>query len=138
MPTSARKGTRVARVRLLVADQNPEIRQTLIDLLQESCEIVATVEQGGAIFDVLDAASPDVILLGVAFTETSGFEIARRLRQSGCKAKVIIVSLHESSDLVRAALATGASGYVFISRLLDDLPAAIDAVRGGQIFTPPA
>ena len=110
----------------------------MIDLLQENCEIVAMLEEEETIFDVVGAVDPDVILLGVAFDGTTGFEIARRLRQSGCKAKVIIVSLHESRDLVRAALATGASGYVFISRLLDDLPAAIEAVCEGQIFTPPS
>jgi len=126
----------VARIRVLIADHNPAIRQTLVELLQENCEIVATVEDGQAIFDVLGGIHPDVILLGVAFSRTTGFEIARRLRQSGCQAKVIIISLHESRDLVRAALATGASGYVFISRLLDDLPAAIHAVCEGQVFTP--
>ncbi len=97
---------------------------------------MATVEDEAAIFDVLDEGNPDVVLLGVAFNGTSGFEIARRLRQSGCAAKVIIISLHESRELVRAALAKGASGYVFISRLLDDLPAAIQAVSEGQVFTP--
>ncbi len=126
----------MARVRLLIADQNSAIRQTLVDLLQEDCDIVATVDDGCEIFDVLGSANPDVILLGVGFNGTTGFGIARRLRQSGCEAKVIIISLHESTDLVRAALATGASGYVFISRLLDDLPDAIRAVSDGQVFTP--
>jgi two-component system, NarL family, response regulator DegU len=108
----------------------------LLDLLQEECDIVATVEEEAGIFDLLASANPDVVLLGVSFSNTTGFEIARRLRQSGCAAKVIIISLHESRDLVRAALAKGASGYVFISRLLDDLPAAIHAVSEGHTFTP--
>jgi DNA-binding NarL/FixJ family response regulator len=126
----------VARVRFLIADQNPAIRQTLVDLLQEDSHLIETVDDCESIFRVLPAVAPDVILLGVSFDEASGFDIARRLRQSGCTAKVIIISLHESRDLVRAALATGASGYVFISRLLEDLPAAIDAVSEGHIFTP--
>ena len=76
------------------------------------------------------------MLLGVSFDGTSGFEIARCLRNGGCKPKVIFVSLYESEELVHAALAKGASGYVFLSRLLDDLPVAIDTVCRGAIFQP--
>ncbi len=112
------------------------MRQTLIDLLQGDYDIVATLADGKCVLQEVAAYTPDVILLGVSFEGTSGFEIARILRQSKGTAKVIIVSLHESRDLVRAALAIGASGYVFKSRLLDDLPAAIEAVCDGQVFEP--
>ena len=126
----------MARNRVLIADRNPAIRQALIDLLQENSEIVATVEDGESVFGAIDAVSPNVILLGLTFEGKSGFDIARRLRQSKCPAKIIIVSLHESRDLVRAALAIGASGYVFVSRLLDDLPAAIHTACAGGVFDP--
>ncbi len=126
----------MARNRILIADQNLAIRQTLVDLLQEDSEIVATVENAEAIPEMIEAVRPNIILLGVGFKGTTGFEIARRLRQAKCPAKIIIVSLEESRDLVRAALAIGASGYVFMSRLLDDLPAAIDSVCRGGIFQP--
>ena len=120
----------------MIADPNPAIRQALIDLLQEDSEIVVTAADGQSALELAEAVRPNVILLGVAFEGTSGFEIARRLRQSKCPAKIIIVSMHESRDLVRAALAIGASGYVFISRLLDDLPAAINTVCEGGVFEP--
>jgi DNA-binding NarL/FixJ family response regulator len=124
----------VARNRILIADQNLAIRQTLVDLLQEDCEIVAAVDNEEAVFEAIEAVSPNIVLLGIDFKGTSAFKIARQLRQSNCTAKIIIVSLHESRDLVRAALAVGVSGYVFMSRLLDDLPAAIDAVCHGRLF----
>lgn len=126
----------MARNRVLIADPNPAIRQALIDLLQENSEIVATAADGESVLGVAEAVCPNMILLGLAFGGTSGFEIARRLRHSECPAKIIIVSMHESRDLVRAALAIGASGYVFMSRLLDDLPAAIDTVCEGGVFEP--
>ena len=126
----------MARNRILIADQNPAIRQELIDLLQEGSEIVACVDTDELVLDAVNGIHPNVILLGVAFNGRTGFELARRLRQSNCPAKIIIISLHESRDLVRAALAVGASGYVFISRLLDDLPAAIAAVCEGRLFEP--
>lgn len=112
------------------------MRQTLLELLQERCDIVGSVADGKAVLQEVETSKPDVVLLGVSFDGTSGFEIARCLRNGGCKPKVIFVSLYESEELVHAALAKGASGYVFMSRLLDDLPAAIDAVCRGAVFLP--
>ena len=126
----------MVRNRVLIAERNPAIRQALIDLLQENSDIVGAVDDGESVFALIDAICPNVILLGVTFSGASGFEIARRLRQSRCPAKIIIISLHESRDLVRAALAIGASGYVFVSRLLDDLPAAVATVCEGGMFEP--
>jgi len=126
----------VARLKVLIADQNPAIRRTLGDLLGERYDIVAEVEDGTSVCSKVAELTPNIILLGVSFAGVTGFQIARHLRQSDGAAKIIVISLHESTDLVRAAFAVGASGYVFISRLLDDLPAAIDAVSRGQVFQP--
>ena len=104
--------------------------------MREQYDVVAEVADGKLACNRVAEAEPDIILLGVSLAGMTGFEIARRLRQSGCAAKIILVSLHESQDMVRAAFAVGASGYVFMSRLLDDLPAAIEAVSHGQVFEP--
>ena len=122
--------------RILIADENPAIRQTLIEMLYEDSEIVAAVDNEEAVEKALEALKPDVIVLGVRLKGTTGFDIARHLRQANCPAKIIIVSLHESTDLVRAAFAMGVSGYVFMSRMLDDLPAAVNAVCEGNLFEP--
>jgi DNA-binding NarL/FixJ family response regulator len=126
----------VARVRLLIADSNPSIRQLVIDLMQENCDIVSVVSDGRSAIEAAAAAKPNVVVLGVSLQDASGFEIAGRLRQTECPPKIILLSLHESKDLVRAAFAVGASGYVFTSRLLDDLPAAVEKVHRGEVFEP--
>ena len=122
--------------RILIADQKPEVRLTLVELLHENSEIVGAGEDEEGLRRALQALEPNVILLGVRLNGTTGFDVARRLRQAECKAKIIIVSLQESPDLARAALAIGASGYVFMSRLIEDLPAAVDAVCAGKVFAP--
>ena len=108
----------------------------LAELVREHCDIVATVASATAVLEQVTSTLPNVVLLGVSFDGTSGFEVARHLLASGCRAKVIFISLYESRDLVHAALAIGASGYVFLSRLLDDLPMAINAACEGHVFEP--
>lgn len=126
----------LARVRLLIADSNPSIRQLLLDVLQEDCDVVSVVADGRAAVEAAEAAKPNVVVIGVSLQDASGFEIARRLRQTTCQPKIILLSLYESEDLVRAAFAVGASGYVFTSRLLEDMPAAVEKVHRGEMFEP--
>jgi len=126
----------VARTQILIAVENPALRQTLLELLQEYYDVVSIVGGEKSVLNEVEVVRPDVVLLGVAFYGISGFEIARRLRQFKSPAKIILLSLHESREMVRAAIGVGVSGYVFLSRLLEDLPAAIKAVSHGQIFEP--
>ncbi len=130
------QGTGVPLPRLLIADKNPTLRQTLFDLVHEQCDVVGEVEDGNSVLEAITATKANIVLLGLSFAGTSGFEIARRLLLKKDKVKIIFISFEESQDLVRAAVARGAVGYVFMSRLLDDLPAALHAVRQGRIFTP--
>ena len=72
---------------------------------------------------IADAANlqPDIILLDVDLGDGSGFVVAEHLRQSGCLAKVVFLSVHESKEFIDAAKDIGAAGYVFKSQITRDL-----------------
>jgi DNA-binding NarL/FixJ family response regulator len=68
----------------------------------------------------------------------TGFEVAKRLRKRDPVAKIIFLTVHEDIDFVSAAFDLGASGYVYKSRVTEDLTAAIDIVlAGGQFASRP-
>ncbi len=58
--------------------------------------------------------------------------------ESGSQARVVFLTVQESSDYVRAALETGALGYVVKPRLGVDLGAAINAVHAGRSYLSPS
>jgi DNA-binding NarL/FixJ family response regulator len=66
--------------------------------------------------------------------ELSGIDIARRLRDSGCSAKIIFLTVHEDVDYLNAAMGAGGSAYVVKSRLSLDLISAITAVLSNKLF----
>jgi two-component system nitrate/nitrite response regulator NarL len=76
------------------------------------------------------------VILDISLGDMTGFEVARRLKDSGCTAKLIFLSVHEDVDFVTAAFDIGASGYVFKSRVTEDLTKAIDIVFNGGRFVP--
>jgi DNA-binding NarL/FixJ family response regulator len=127
-PTSA--------IRLLLADDNPAILEMLVDILQGPFVIAGTAADGMSVLREVANLNPDVIVLDVSLGDMSGFEVARQLVESGNKAKVMFLSVHENAAFVRAALAQGVLGYVFKSRAASDLIPAIHAVVAGERFIP--
>jgi DNA-binding NarL/FixJ family response regulator len=123
----------VAHPSLLLADDNPALLETLIEMLEPSYRVAAALRNGASVLEKVSALRPDLVILDISLGEMTGFEVARRLKDMGCSAKVIFLSVHEDIDFVNAAFDLGACGYVFKSRITSDLTKAIDIVfNGGQ------
>jgi DNA-binding NarL/FixJ family response regulator len=126
----------VARPTLLLADDNSALRETLVEMLQDTYQVVAALSDGGSVLKRFAGLNPDLIVLDISLGDVNGLEVAKRLRETGSRAKIIFLTVHEDIDFVRAAFDLGASGYVFKSRISSDLFIAIDTVLCGRQFAP--
>jgi DNA-binding NarL/FixJ family response regulator len=118
---------------LLLVDDNRALLETLVEMLQPAYQVAAAMNNGKSVLERFAELSPDVIILDISLGDLTGFEVAKRLRDAGCTAKIIFLTVHEDIDFVNAAFELGASGYVFKSRISADLSRAIDTVfHGGQ------
>ncbi len=81
---------------------------------------------------------PDIMIIDISMPLLNGIEAARQLKQSGSEAKIIILTVHEDPDFVRAAVAAGVSGYVIKSRMATDLVSAVREVLKGRRFLSPS
>lgn len=81
---------------------------------------------------------PDVCVIDISMPHVNGIEAAIKLRESGSEAKIVFLTVNEDSDFVRAALRTGALGYVVKSRMASDLCAAIHGAISGHLFISPS
>jgi DNA-binding NarL/FixJ family response regulator len=126
---------------LLLADDNPALLTTLVEMLQTKYQIAAALPNGTSVLSQIGALSPDIAILDISLGDLTGFEVALRLKDSGCTAKIIFLTVHEDIEFVNAAFDVGACGYVFKSRVTEDLFRAIDIVFNGGRFAsiaPPA
>jgi DNA-binding NarL/FixJ family response regulator len=119
----------------LLADDNPEILETLVDLLQPLFTIAGALSSGAAVLREAETLNPDLIILDISLGDMTGFEVARRLKKAGRTAKIVFLTVHENIDFVRAAFDLDASGYVFKSRISPDLIDAINKVCAGGRFS---
>jgi DNA-binding NarL/FixJ family response regulator len=75
--------------------------------------------------------------MDISMPVMNGIEAAAALIQAGTPAKIIFLTVHDDQDFVKAALATGASGYVVKARIATDLiPAILEVLEGHRFISP--
>ena len=124
------------RLRVLLADDNVSILGKVSKLLARSFEVVAAVTDGRQALHAAQRLDPDVAVLDITMPELDGFQTARALRQSGLRAKVVMLTMHHSDEFVAAAIESSAQGYVLKTRIPSDLESAIDHAIAGRLFVP--
>lgn len=127
------------KVRLLIADDHPLVRHGIRALLQAHKEwsVVGEAADGNEVLLKIEKLRPDIAILDITMPGLDGLEITRRLHAAASKAKILVLSMHESDQLVRRLLDAGCRGYVLKSDLAVDLIKAVKLVAQGKVFLTP-
>jgi DNA-binding NarL/FixJ family response regulator len=126
-------------VRILLVDDHPIVRQGLRTLLEgrPGWEVVGEASDGIEALDKVQSLQPDVVVLDVTMPRMNGLEACRLIQQkqktSGLE--VLVVTQHDSPQMMREALDAGARGYVVKSNAARDLLEAVEAVSQHRVFT---
>jgi DNA-binding NarL/FixJ family response regulator len=128
------------RVRLVVADDNKEVREKVVQLLRSRSDfdVIGTAGDGGSACEAVFLLEPDIVILDISMSVMSGIEAARKIKRKGAKTKAIFLTVHEDPDFVRVALRAGARGYVVKSHMASDLIAAINSALEDKLFVSPS
>ena len=120
---------------LLVDDFADWLRQVRL-LLQPRPEwqVIAEASDGREAIQKAEELKPDVILLDFRLPKVNGIEAAQQIRQISPNSKIIFLSQNKDPEVVRAALGTGALGYVRKTDAGRQLLLAVDAVLRGEQF----
>jgi len=123
-------------IRVLVADDHRMARAGLCMLLrlEPDLEIVGEADDGHAALALAAELRPDVLLADVNMPGPGGIELARQLRDSLPDVHVVVLTMHEDSNLVREALTAGAYGYIIKRTAESDLVAAVHASAAGEVY----
>jgi two-component system response regulator DegU len=126
----------VPRTTILLADDNSGILIHVGKMLEKEkqYQVVASISDGATVIRNSLRLKPNVIILDISMGEVSGIDIARQLRDSGCTAKIVFLTVHEDADYLNAAMGAGGSAYVVKPRLSLDLLSAIKAVISNKLF----
>jgi DNA-binding NarL/FixJ family response regulator len=133
---SSRASTTPTSIAVLVADPSGPWRDFIRVMFAPLPEIrLVGIESNG--IDAMEQTrklNPDVILIDLHLPGLNGFEAVRTIRNSGMSTKVLIVSIIDDREVVRAALREGASGYIHKLDFGTEIIAAIRATLQGKIY----
>lgn len=127
------------KARVLVADDHALLREAVRGLLdgQPDFEVVAEADDGA---DAVQAAlheDVDLAVLDISMPKLTGIDAARHITEQRPGTRVIMLTMHDSEDLLFRALKAGASGYVVKSAAGKDLVEAARGALRGEVFLLP-
>jgi two-component system, OmpR family, response regulator len=130
--TRIRQGTTPARIRIVVVDDEPLIRELVVTVLRYEGYDVQSCESGTEAMRLVDDFDPQLLILDVMLPDLDGFEVHERLRQLGRQTPVIFLTARDAvEDRVRG-LVTGGDDYITKPFSLEEFVARVQAVLRRQ------
>lgn len=119
---------------VLIADDHPVIRQRLRLLLEGAGLLVCgEAVNGQEAVEKSIALTPDLVILDLSMPVLNGFQAIPKIAELKTT-KVVVLTIHESEELKRLALESGAHGYVEKSTLPSGLLAEVKRLLGMALF----
>ena len=122
--------------RIVIADDHEMVRRGLAATLTDTGRwtVVAQAANGRDAAQLVEAHQPDVVVLDLSMPELNGLDATRMILDARPETRILILTAHESEQLVREVLSAGARGYVLKSDAGRILVRAVEALLEGQTF----
>jgi len=127
-------------IRVLLAEDHVLLREGLRELLERKpdIQIVAEADDGRQAVALTRQFRPRVVLMDVSMPLLNGIEATRQIHAELPHTRVACLSMHAERQVLAAALAAGASGYLLKECAGTDLVTCVRVVAGGHVYLSPA
>ena len=125
--------------KVLIVDDHAFIRrgvQTILHPFPE-WEFCGEADNGTDAIRMAGELKPEVIIMDVSMPGLNGIEATRAICKAQPNVKIVLLTLHESSELVRSAFRAGARGYLLKTDAEQELVSALTAVIGEGTYISP-
>lgn len=126
-------------IRLIIADDHPVIIDGVKTILEkeENINLIAVVNNGAELMDLLEQKEADVILMDINMPEVNGIEATRRIKEKYPQTKVLAFSQYDEKRFVKQLLKNGAAGYMLKNTSGIEIVSAIEMVHKGGMYLSP-
>jgi DNA-binding NarL/FixJ family response regulator len=124
--------------RILIADDHEIVRRGIRDLIERrpGWQVCGEAKDGRDAVSRTFALKPDLALLDIGMPNLNGLDAARQIVANCPLTRVLVLTVHDSEQVVRDVLAVGARGFLLKSDAGRDLVSAVEALqRHGTFFT---
>jgi len=122
--------------RILVADDHEVVRRGLCALLQSrpEWEICGEAADGREAVEKSQSLKPEVVIIDIGMPTLNGLEATRQILKANPQIKVLVLTLHDSDQMIREVLDAGARGFLLKSDAARDLISAVQALRRDNTY----
>lgn len=129
------------KIRVFLADDHDVVRQGLRSVLEASAnpsiEVLGEARTGTEAVKKINELKPDVAILDVSMPELNGLEVTRKISKASPHTKVLILTVHDSEQLIENVLRAGARGYMLKSDAARCLAMAVESLFNGVLYLSP-
>ncbi|SMX42334.1 response regulator [Actibacterium lipolyticum] len=128
-------------VKIAIVDDHPMVAEGIEAILEtyDDLSVVGTLTNGQEAIDRVEELAPDVILLDLNMPCVNGLSATEIILERRPETRILILSMHDSSEYISSALSHGAMGYILKDVPTDEIKRAIDTVMaGGRYLCPGA
>jgi DNA-binding NarL/FixJ family response regulator len=125
--------------RVLIVDDHAFIRRGVQTILQSfpEWELCGEAGNGSDAVRLVNQLEPDVVLMDITMPGMNGLEATRIIHNSHPRVKIILLTLHESTEVLRSGFRAGASGYLLKADAEEELLKALQVVIGDGSYISP-
>ncbi|MGE5350908.1 MAG: response regulator [Acidobacteriota bacterium] len=124
------------RIRILLADDHHLVRNGIASLLESVPNIYIAGEAGAGreLITKYFELKPDVVVTDISMPGLSGIEAAEQILSKDKNAKILFLSVHDSTEIIYNILKAGGLGLVNKTVAKGDLVYAIETVNSGENY----
>lgn len=125
---------------IVLADDHSLFRQGLKKILEldGDYKVIGEACNGLELLDLLNKLKPHLIILDISMPKLRGIEAIPEIKKTHPEVKVLMLTMHKDKEYVYQAISAGADGYFLKKDADTQLFAAIEKVRLGKVYLPPA
>jgi DNA-binding NarL/FixJ family response regulator len=130
----------MSSTRVLLSDDHSFVRRGLRTILEatEQYEVCGEAGDGRQTLQLATQLSPDILIMDISMPPPNGLQVAAQLCHELPGTKILLITMHDSEEMLRAAAAAGASGYPLKSDAEELLMVALHNLEEDQCFVSPA
>lgn len=123
------------KIRVVLADDHAVVRVGLRSLLEVSgMEVVGEAADGREAVRLVQELEPDVVIVDVTMPGLNGVDATEAIRERFPETRIVVLSMHSSSEHVHRAFAAGASAYLLKGSASDEIVSALRAALAGRRY----